>query len=327
MKPLTDLKKVYEIMLASRLLDEFCEKLESEGVRVPQFHSSIGQEALSVGGVVDLRKDDYLLYTHRGYGSLLAKGISLETIMKDMFLKSGGTNEGFGSIMHTVSPENGIVGRNGVFGTRFTIATGLGLAEKVRRSGRVVVCYYGEAAGARGPFLEAMNMCALWKLPVVFIAEQNGFSVNSRTSDIYATKDLSGMWRGFPIQIRKIDGNDVQVVQNTVSEAVERVRQGDGPWLIEGITYRISPHIPHEDHMAYRTEEEIGSWRQKDPIVLALNALKKYHGFTDRDDEELRRNINSAIESAYQAALSDPDPGEEELFRYVYYRQGHAKVG
>ena len=145
--------KAYKTMLTSRILDEFCEgEFVDKGVNLRHYHSSIGQEALSVGGAIGLRKNDFMYYTHRGVGPLLAKGISLDAVMRDLFFKPGGTNHGTGSVMHSLAPELGIPGRNGVFGDRFTIASGLALSAKLRNTQQVSVCYYGEAAAAS--FLE-----------------------------------------------------------------------------------------------------------------------------------------------------------------------------
>ncbi|MHB8279761.1 MAG: thiamine pyrophosphate-dependent dehydrogenase E1 component subunit alpha [Candidatus Humimicrobiaceae bacterium] len=313
--------KAYELMLRSRSLDEFCEKLESEGVWVPQFHSSIGQEALSVGAAIDLHQSDYLIYTHRGYGSLLTKGVSLESIMKDMFIRKGGTNEGFGSVMHTVAPDKGIIGREGVFGTRFTIAAGLGISMKIRNRNDVVVCPYGEAVASRGLFYEALNMCVLWKLPVIFVGEHNGFTVNTRTENAYATGDLSSMWKGFDIPVRKIDGNDFNIVRSSINEAVERARQGKGPSIVEGVTYRISAHIPGEDHLAYRTEEEIKEWQKKDPIEREKRDLLNYGTLTEGKDKIMRESLKKEVEEAYKAAINSPLPTEEEMYDWIYYRK------
>lgn len=162
--------KAYKTMLTSRILDEFCEgEFVDKGVNLRHYHSSIGQEALSVGGAIGLRKNDFMYYTHRGVGPLLAKGISLDAVMRDLFFKPGGTNRGTGSVMHSLAPELGIPGRNGVFGDRFTIASGLALSAKLRNTQQVSVCYYGEAAAARGMYYEAINLAVLWKLPVIFI--------------------------------------------------------------------------------------------------------------------------------------------------------------
>jgi TPP-dependent pyruvate/acetoin dehydrogenase alpha subunit len=314
------LKKAYEIMLLSRILDEFCQnEFVYKGVNLRHYHSGIGQEALSVAGAIVLRKTDYLFYTHRGVASLLAKGIPLEKVMRDLFFKTGGTNEGCGSVMHACDPEIGIVGRNGVFGSRFTIASGLALASKTRKTKNVTVCYYGEAAGARGQYYEAMNMAVLWSLPIVFIAENNGFSVNSRTDEIYATGDLSSMWKGFDIPVIKFDGNDLKACMEAVEYAVARARDGKGPSILEGVTYRISEHIPFEDHLAYRELEEIQGWAEKDPIKRAKDYLIKDGLLSEEEDKKLYDKIYTEVRNIYKEIEKAPIVDKEEVFKLVYY--------
>lgn len=256
---------IYETMLLSRRFDEACGRLVAEKKPVPHFHSGVGQEALMVASVAPLRASDRIIYTHRGYGHLLAKGIPLREIALDMFLREGGTNHGYGGVMHVNRPELGVPGREGVFGTRFAIAVGLAMAAQRRQSDSVTVCFYGEAAGARGQMYEALNMAVLWKLPVVFIAENNGWSVSSRTEWLYPEAKMSRVWRGFEIPVAVIDGNDVQTIYSEVSAAAERARKGGGPSVIEGLTYRIDPHIWWDD-AAYQPRREIEEWAARDPI-------------------------------------------------------------
>ena len=312
--------KAYKLMMASRLLDEFCEgEFVDKGVNLRHYHSSIGQEALSVGGVVGLRKDDFLYYTHRGVAPLLTKGIELDKVMRDLFFRPGGTNRGTGSVMHSLAPELGIPGRNGVFGDRFTIASGLALSAKLRDTQQVSVCYYGEAAAARGMYYEAINLAILWKLPVIFIGENNGFSISSRTREIYATGDLSSMWKGYDIPVVKVDGNDLIAVMEAVGTAVERAREGKGPSVIEGVTYRISAHIPMEAQFAYRSRDEVDEWRQKDPIDRAKKYLMEQSVWSEEEDKQLRDELFAEIRRLYSELIETPIVDRSEMFTQVYY--------
>ncbi len=256
---------IYATMLVSRRFDEACGKLLAGGTIPPHYHSGIGQEALMVAAVAALRPTDQMIYTHRGYGHLLAKGVSLREIALDMFFRVGGTNGGYGGVMHVNRPDLGIPGREGVFGTRFGIAVGLAMASKKRGLDDVTVCFYGEAAGARGILYEALNMAVLWSLPVIFIAENNGWSVSSRTEWLYPKSRMSRVWRGFDIPVSVVDGNDAEAIYAEVGSAVQRARQGLGPSVIEGLTYRVDPHIWWDD-AAYQSPDEIAMWREKDPI-------------------------------------------------------------
>ncbi len=312
--------KAYKTMLTSRILDEFCEgEFVDKGVNLRHYHSSIGQEALSVGGAIGLRKNDFMYYTHRGVGPLLAKGISLDAVMRDLFFKPGGTNRGTGSVMHSLAPELGIPGRNGVFGDRFTIASGLALSAKLRNTQQVSVCYYGEAAAARGMYYEAINLAVLWKLPVIFLGENNGFSISSRTRDIYANGDLSSMWKGYDIPVVKFDGNDIISVLEAVETAVERAREGKGPSVLEGVTYRISAHIPMEAQFEYRTVDEVNEWREKDPIPRARVWLIEHSVWDMEQDEALKEQLFNEVRERYAALEKTPIVDRSEMFTMVYY--------
>jgi pyruvate dehydrogenase E1 component alpha subunit len=299
------LLNIYSTMLLSRRFDEACGRLVSEKKPVPHFHSGIGQEALMVASVAPLRSSDRIIYTHRGYGHLLAKGIPLREIALDMFLREGGTNNGYGGVMHVNRPELGVPGREGVFGTRFAIAVGFAMADQRRKSENVTVCFYGEAAGARGQVYEALNMAVLWQLPVIFIAENNGWSVSSRTEWLYPEARMSRVWRGFEIPVAVIDGNDVQAIYSEVSNAAGRARQGNGPSVIEGLTYRIDPHIWWDD-AAYQPRREIEEWAARDPIKRVSKRLLD-NGCTDealkRIDAEARDEVARVMKEVQSAII------------------------
>lgn len=258
-----------------------------------------------VASVAPLRASDQMIYTHRGYGHLLAKGVSLREIALDMFFRAGGTNEGFGGVMHVNRPDIGVPGREGVFGTRFGIAAGLAIAAQRRGVDDVVVCFYGEAAGARGILYEALNMAVLWSLPVIFIAENNGWSVSSRTEWLYPESRMSRVWTGFEIPVTVIDGNDAEAIYSVVSTAVQRARKGSGPSVIEGLTYRVDPHIWWDD-AAYQSPEEIAMWRGKDPIKqlerrLLLGGVPKTE--LERLDAAATEQVKDALFEVETSAL------------------------
>jgi TPP-dependent pyruvate/acetoin dehydrogenase alpha subunit len=280
-------------------------ELLSEGKPVPHFHSGAGQEALSVGAVAELRPTDEMIYTHRGYAQLLAKGVPLEVIARDMFYKVGGSNNARGGVMHVCDPSRGVVGREGVFGTRFGVATGLALAHKLRGDHGVTVCFYGEAAGARGPLYESINMAVLWSLPVIFVAENNGWSFNSRTEWLYPNSRMSAVWRGFDIPVSVIDGNDLDAVLSTTRAAAERARSGFGPSVIEGLTYRLHPHIWWDD-AAYVPAEELAAWRQRDPIPRTREVLSA-RGISDEVLSEHERTAREQVAETLQSVLGAED--------------------
>jgi TPP-dependent pyruvate/acetoin dehydrogenase alpha subunit len=295
----------YRTMVVSRRFDERCGALVQAGDFVPHYHSGIGQEALMVASVTPLRAGDQIIYTHRGYGHLLAKGVSLREVALDTFMKLGGTNHGFGGNMHVARPDLGVPGREGVFGTRFGIAAGLGLAAVRRGAGDVVVCYYGEAAGARGILYESLNMAVLWRLPIVYIAENNGWSVQSRTEWLYPGGRMTRAWRGFDIPVEEFDGNDAVTVHDTVAAAVARARAGDGPSVLEGITFRMAPHIWWDD-ASYVPEEELERWRERDPLRLAAERLRAL-GVGSDELAAAEGAAREEVEAAFAAVDAAPD--------------------
>ncbi len=289
----------YRLMLVSRYFDDRMAELNRKGIPIPHYHSGVGQEALMVASVTPLRKTDQMIYTHRGYGHLLAKGILLRDVVLDLFMKAGGTNQGMGGVMHVNRPELGVPGREGAFGGRFAIAAGLALAAKLDGRDDVAVCFYGEAAGARGILYEALNMAVLWKLPVIYVAEHNGWSVSSRTEWLYPEGKMSRVWRGYEIPVNVIDGNDPEAVFAAMSAAVTRARAGEGPSVIEGMTYRMEPHI-WNDKAAYQPSAEIEEWKQRDPLLRALKQLGE-RGVSQGGLSQIERLALEEVEDAFKA--------------------------
>ena len=289
--------EAFRLMLLSRGFDRRCSAILAEGKMVPHFHSGVGQEALMVASVLPLRPSDTMIYTHRGYGHLLAKGVSLREIALDTFMKAGGTNHGLGGNMHVARPDIGVPGREGVFGTRFGIALGIALGSHLRSSDAVTVCFYGEAAGARGILYESLNMAVLWKLPVIYIAENNGWSFSSRTEWLFPKGRMARVWRGFDIPVEEFDGNDPEVVYATVCRAVERARAGYGPSVLEGLTYRLDPHIWY-DKAAYQPRDEIERWRERDPIRIARNELSR-RGVSENRLAQITRSVAQDVDDVF----------------------------
>jgi TPP-dependent pyruvate/acetoin dehydrogenase alpha subunit len=294
-----ELIEAYRLMLVSRYFDDRMAELNAKGIPIPHYHSGVGQEALMVASVTMLRATDQMIYTHRGYGHLLAKGIALRDVVLDLFMKAGGTNQGMGGVMHVNRPELGVPGREGAFGGRFAIAAGLALAAKLDGRDDVSVCFYGEAAGARGILYEALNMAVLWKLPVIYVAEHNGWSVSSRTEWLYPEGQMSRVWRGYDIPVAVIDGNDPEAVFAAMSAAVARARAGEGPSVIEGMTYRMEPHI-WNDKAAYQPAAELEAWRQRDPLLCAVRQLGA-RGVAAGDLKQIERLAMEEVEDAFKA--------------------------
>jgi len=294
----------YRLMLLSRRFDERVTNIIRSGVPVPHYHSGEGQEALMVAAVTPLRKTDQMIYTHRGYGHLLAKGISVREVAFDLFMKAGGTNHGLGGVMHVARPDLGVPGREGVFGGRFAIAAGFALASKLDAKDDVTLCFYGEAAGARGIMYESLNMAVLWKLPVVYVAENNGWSFSSRTEWLFPEGRMSRVWRGFEIPVEVIDGNDAEEVSATVSRAVARARAGEGPSVIEALTHRLAPHIWY-DQATYQPPAEVAAQREHDPLPRTAKRLLAL-GMSQSELDSISQSVDQEVESAFTAAAAAP---------------------
>lgn len=309
----------YRLMLLSRAIDDACDGLAARGIAVPNYHGSRGQEALYAGVGVALHGEDYLLYNYRAFATLLAKGVTVEQLMGDLLCNSAGTTRGHGGIMHVNNPDLGIVGRNGVFGSKFGIA--LGLAHEVRLRGRdaAVVCMFGEAEGNRGGLYEAMNIACLRHLPIVFVAENNGFAVAAPTSLLYATGDMSGGVSGFPMAVSKIDGNSVDAVACHMTKAVTAARAGDGPSFVECVTLRLDPHHAHDDQTKYRTPDDLKQAWENDPISRARRRLETSGWSSEALDAErlaASEKVRAAVDATVDAAPADPAVVEN----YTYYR-------
>ena len=221
------LTRAYELMVTSRAIDDVCDRLMAEGHPVPNYHGSRGQEALYAGVGVALLREDYLLFNYRAFATLLAKGVGLTALVGDLMMNQAGTTRGHGGIMHVHDREHGIVGRNGVFGSKFGLALGLAQRLVLSGSGGAVACMFGEAEGNRGALYEAINIALLRKLPIVFFAENNGFAVAATTGVLYGTGDMSSIWSPDALPIDKVDANDLQ---NVITAADTRARDGASRW-------------------------------------------------------------------------------------------------
>lgn len=318
----SDLEAGYRLMLLSRAIDDMCDELEAQGVPSPNYHGARGQEAMYAGVGVALEKQDYLLYNYRAFATLLAKGIHLEQLMGDLLSTKAGTTQGHGGIMHVNDPARGVVGRNGVFGSKFGIALGLAIEIQLNERQAVVVCMFGEAEGNRGGLYESLNIAALRSLPIVFVAENNGFAVAAPTDLLYATGDMSGGLSGFPLDVSKVDGNDFGATSQAITRAVASARSGGGPAFIECITLRLDPHHAHDDQSKYRTEADLAEAWAGEPIAVVERELAAL-GWTaeaiERERAAARKQVIEAASAARQAGPADAAVIEN----YTYFTGAH----
>jgi len=308
---------MYAGMLRVRMFEERVRELFANG-RIPGFlHTSVGQEAIAVGVCSALRGDDYVLSTHRGHGHLIAKGGAMRGLMAELYGKATGICHGKGGTMHIADASVGYLGANGVLASGCVLAPGVGLSIRQRKSSQVVVTFFGDGAANRGPFHEGVNMAALWKLPVVFVCENNRWASTTAHALSTAGGSIAARATGYGIPGETIDGNDVLTVWRRTIKAVERARRGDGPSLIEAHTIRWVGH--HEgDAQAYRGRDEAAEGRKRDPIARLGKVLEGKKVLDAGHIARIREGVTAEIEDAVAFAEASPLPRPEDALTDLF---------
>lgn len=309
---------LYERMLTVRAFEEKAGELFKQNL-IPGFiHLSIGEEASSVGTCSALRPDDYVASTHRGHGHMIAKGADPRRMFAELLGKSSGYCKGKGGSMHIADFSLGILGANGVVGGGFPIIVGAGLSIKLRKTDQVAVVFFGDGAANRGTFHEAANMAAAFKLPVIFVCENNLYASTTPASYSLAGGSVAARAKAYGMPGTAVDGNDIFAVRKAVEEAVSAARKGKGPSLVENQTYRYRGHF-EGDPQKYRSGEEIERFRKEmDPIERFRRRLMDGGDFTGGGDEEIRAKVASLIEEAVRFAQEAPLPRPEEALEDLY---------
>ena len=303
----------YEQMLRIMVWEQGLLRMIDEGKVSGFYHSGRGQEAVAVGACAALRRDDFLMYDHRGCGQPIAKRLSHSKLAN-----MEGTTRGLGAgIVHIAWPELGILGQSGTLGGCFPIAAGAALSAKYRGTDQVCLCFFGEGTGNRGTFHEAANAAGLWKLPVVWLCENNGWAVSVSARDSTAVEDLTLRAAGYAMPGVRVDGNDVVAVYEAVSEAVGGARAGAGPSFIEARVQRFRGHF-EGDPESYRTKEEVAEAKRNDPILRLASRLVGEAIATEADLEDVRARVQAEVDEAAAVALAAPMPARERLYEGVY---------
>jgi len=311
------LLELYRTMVTVRQFETMAGEHFAAG-EIPGFiHLSIGQEASGVGVCSCLRKDDYVVTTHRGHGHMIAKGADLKRMTAELFGKRDGYCKGKGGSMHIADFSIGFLGANGVVAGGLPIITGAGLSIKMRKTDQVAVAIFGDGASNRGPVHEAMNMAAIWKLPVIFVVENNQYASTTPKTYSYAVEDLCMRAAGYGMPGKKVDGNDVLAVRKATAEAVERARSGEGPTFLENVTYRMKGHY-EGDPQKYRKTEEVESWGEKDPIDRFARVLTKKKYLTKKLKAEILKKVQAELDEALKFAKASPFPEPEDALTDVY---------
>ncbi len=287
--------------------------------KIPGFiHLSIGQEASAVGVCSCLRADDYLTTTHRGHGHMISKGADLKKMAAELFGKKTGYCKGKGGSMHIADFSLGILGANGVVGGGLPIITGAGFSIKMRKTDQVAVCFFGDGAANRGTVHEAMNMSCIWKLPVVFVVENNQYASTTPQGYACSVRDMSSRAAAYNMPGITVDGNDLLQVRDAAQNAVERARKGEGPSLIESRTYRIRGHY-EGDPQAYRSGEEIADWKNKnDPIKRFADDLTRNGMLTPTLKEKIWAEVEAELADAFAFAEESPFPDPREAMQDLF---------
>jgi acetoin:2,6-dichlorophenolindophenol oxidoreductase subunit alpha len=316
---LPDAEANYRQLLRIRRFEERVYQLFVRNVVHGTTHLSIGQEAVAVGFAAALRPDDFTLATYRGHAHALARGASLAAGFGELFGRANGLCKGKGGSMHFTDVKHGVMGSYAIVGAHLPIACGTAWSSKLRNTGQVTLCFFGDGATNIGAFHEAINLAAVWKLPVLFVCENNLYMeytpISSVTAVPHPAADRAAAYGLAPITV---DGNDIEAVYAIAVEAVARARAGEGPSLIEALTYRHSGHS-RTDPAKYRPAGELETWQERDPIHRFRERLEAA-GSSPRQLDEIAAEVESEVEAASEEALAAPLPDAAELFTDVYCR-------
>ena len=311
------LLQMYTNMRTIRRFEERVSELFAAGKISGFIHLYIGEEAVATGVCAHLRDDDFITSTHRGHGHLISKGGDLKLMMAELLGKKTGYCKGKGGSMHIADVDLGILGANGIVGGGPPIAAGAGLSAQYRGTDQVVVCFFGDGAANQGTFHEGLNMASIWKLPVVFVCENNHYGISFHQSKSMNVADIADRAVAYDIPGVAVDGNDVIAVYEVAEAAVKRARAGEGPSLIECKTYRWKGHF-EGDPMVYRTDEEFEEWKAKDPLPRFESKLIEMGVLTEEKVRQIDDEIAKRIDEAIQFAEESPFPAPEDITDDVY---------
>ena len=312
-----ELLDMYREMLVIRAFEEKAAEMYTKGKIGGFLHLYSGQEAVGVGFISALRPDDYVVGAYREHGQCIAKGTAPKYVMAELFGKVTGVSKGKGGSMHLFDIRTNFLGGHGIVGGGMPIAAGVGLAIKYRNTDQVCVCFFGDGAVNEGAFHEAMNIVALWKLPVIYVLENNLYAMGTHVKRASSIPDLIRRASCYDMNREQVDGMDVLAVREVAERAVRKARENREPRFIEAITYRYRGHSV-ADPATYRTREEVEEWRKRDPIVRMESYLKENDMITDDAIKSVRAEVDALIQEAVDFAESSPFPPFDSLYEDVY---------
>ncbi len=307
----------YQLMLVIRRFEEALDRLFGEGVIVGTSHFCAGQEACAVGAVAALGRADLVSSNHRGHGHFLAKGADPKRVMAELFGKATGYAGGRGGSQHMAEFSLGFLGTHGITGGMIPVATGAALSQKLLKTGNVVLCFFGDGATGSGAFHEAVNMGAIWELPIVYFCENNLYAMSMPVAEAFKVTSIAERAAAYGLPGVVVDGNDYFAVREATAQAVEHARTGQGPTLVEAHTYRYYGHSKSDD-CGYRPAEEEAAWRARDPLELMRERLIAEDLLTEAQAEALAREAEKTIADAVEFARNSPDPDPVTLCDNVF---------
>jgi pyruvate dehydrogenase E1 component alpha subunit len=308
---------IYETMNKIRNFEEKALYLFENNYLRGSVHLCIGQEAIAATVCSLLKESDYITSTHRGHGHCIAKGAELGKAMAELMGKATGYCKGKGGSMHIADVTKGNLGANAIVGGGIPIAVGGALAIQLKGTDQVVVSFFGDGASNQGVFHEAMNLAAIWKLPVIFVCENNEFGISMRAKDSTAVENISQRAIAYGMPGYTVDGNDVFSIDNTMQKAIEYARSGKGPSLVECKTYRILGHWTG-DPQVYRARQEVEEWKEKCPIKRLRNYIVDNGILTEKELEKIEKNAHIQVEEAANFALESPEPDPATVMEDVF---------
>lgn len=314
-EPDRQVKLLYQ-MIRIRRFEEKCAELY-QALKIRGFlHLCNGEEAVSVGIVEALQEQDAIVATYREHGQALARGISMESVMAEMYGKQEGCSRGRGGSMHLFDAKTRFYGGNAIVGGGLPVAVGLALADKMKGRSVVTCCIFGDGAVAEGEFHESMNLAALWKLPVLFVCENNFYAMGTALELTESVTDLVTKAAGYGMACSAVDGMDVLAVEEAAHRAVETVRSGRGPYFLECRTYRFRPHSMFDAEL-YREKQEVEEWKKRDPIPKLIERLKAAGSLSDQDLQRMEDEVDDEIRQAVGFAEAAKWEPVEDLERFV----------
>jgi pyruvate dehydrogenase E1 component alpha subunit len=312
-----DLREALRLMLTIRLFDEQALSLYRAGEMRGTTHPYIGMEAVGVGVMLALRPSDYVTSTHRGHGHTIAKGGDPKRMMAELLGRATGYSGGKGGSMHIADMDKHMLGANGIVGGGMGLATGAALTARLQQTGSVAVCFFGDGALEQGILHETTNLSAIWKLPVVFVCENNQYAMSTRSDWSVAGGDPARRAAGYGIPGITVDGMDLFAVNSAACDFIERARRGDGPAYLVCNTYRYHGHHAG-DPLNYREKEEVERWRLQDPIERVKRAAVERGVMTDAEVAELERRVDGEIQAAVEFARNSSEPSVDQLMTDIY---------